>query len=459
MKRILATLLVAALFLTACASTPNAEKKPDNTQPQLPALEGSVAITGDGKEDTQLTAEATLADTAAVPVYQWYLDGEALRDATGATFHVPVNAAGKSITVGVTAEGYSGEVKSEAVAAVANPADFKSMAGMYYASKVIGRVFMNATDATAAQIEWPASGFEFNIDAKGGNLKIHYETNYEATVSVFIDGQEQPRVTFVPIKAGYSCEFPVTAGIHNVKILRDGEPQTIANGYLKLKGVEFAGTVAERPADKELYIEVIGDSISSGIGTLGVYKPGGSHLAQDDSATHTYGFYVAQDLDADYSIVAKGGIGVVQGEGSSGINMMKAYEYTWKWSREEKYSFSRKPDLIILELGANDSLANDVTTALYKQEIQKFIQMLRQIHGEDVPILWLGRRQDNYHGQQLTAVQELIQETGDKNLYAVNFPCGSDGTGGVAGHPSAKNHRDFADQVTAYIKETIGLGK
>jgi len=459
MKRIVAALLVAVLFLTACASTPKTENKPDNTQPQLPALEGTVTITGDGKEDTQLTAEATLVDAAAVPAYQWYLDGEALRDATGATFHVPVNAAGKNITVGVTAEGYAGEVKSEAVAAVANPADFKSMAGMYYASKVIGRVFMNEADATAAQIEWPASGFEFNIDAQGGMLKVLYETNYEATVYVFIDGQEQPRVTFVPIKGGYSCEFPVTAGAHTVKILRDGEPQTIANGYLKLKGVEFAGTVTEKPADKELYIEVIGDSISSGIGTLGVYKPGGSHQAQDDSATHTFGFYVAQDLDADYSIVAKGGIGVVHGTGTPVLNMMDAYEYLWKWGREEKYSFSRKPDLIILELGANDSLDHDVTTELYKQEIQKFIEMLRRIHGEDVPILWLGRKQDNYHGLQLGAVQELIQETGDKNLYAVNFPCGSDGTGGVAGHPSAQNHRDFADQVTAYIKETVGLGK
>ena len=379
-------------------------------------------------------------------------------DTNAPTLQIPVNAAGKTITVGVTAQGYNGEVMSEPVTVAANPADYKTMAGMYHASKVIGRVFVSRQDATAALIQWPACGFEFNVDAQGGTLKIHYETNHESTIAVFIDGVEQERPTLVPIMGGLTCEFPLAAGAHTIKILRDSEPETAQSSHLTLKGVEFAGAVTQKPADKDLYIEIIGDSISSGIGTLGVFKEGGSAKMSDHSATHTYGYYVAQDLNADYSIVAKGGIGVVQGEGAQGINMMTAYEYLWKFSLEDRYSFSRKPDMIILELGANDSFAHNVTTELYKQEIQKFIEKLRYIHGADVPILWLGRLQDNYHGLQYEAVQALIQELGDPNLYAASFPCGSDGTGGVAGHPSAQNHRDFADQVTKFIKENMGIG-
>lgn len=457
MKRVLALFLILCLILCGCTQPPEGTN-PTETTPQLPKLEGTVTVTGDGKEDSLLTAEAAFTDPNATAAYQWYLDGQALTDACDPTLQVPVNAADKVITVGVRAEGYDGEVMSEPVTVTANPADFKSMAGMYHASKVIGRVFLNDKEPTAAQIEWPACGFEFHVDAQGGTLKIHYETNYESTIAVFIDGEEQPRPVLAPVKGGYFCEFALAAGQHTIKILRDYEPQTTVNGYLMLKGVEFAGTVTERPTDKDLYIEIIGDSISSGIGTLGVFEKGGTSKMSDHSATHTYGYYVAQDLDADYSIVAKGGIGVVQGEGSQGINMMTAYEYLWKWSREDLYRCNRKPDLIILELGANDSFANNVSTELYQQEIQKFIQKLRSIHGEDVPILWLGRKQDNYHGKQLTAVQELITQTKDPHLYAVNFPCGSDGTGGVNGHPSAANHRDFADLVTAYLRETVGIG-
>lgn len=472
MKRLFAFCLAAAMILSGCASTQSEEavtqqattgsSAADTTalETTLPParLEGSVTVTGDGKEDTQLTATAALDEPNAVALYQWYLDGAALQDANSPTLQIPVNAAGKTVTVGVRAEGYDNEIMSDPVPVTENPSDYKTMAGMYHSSKVIGRVFLSRKDPTAVQIEWPACGFEFNVDAQGGTLKIHYETNYESTIAVFIDGVEQPRPTLVPIMGGLFCEFPLEAGAHTIKILRDSEPETTQIGHVTLKGVEFAGSVTEKPADKDLYVEIIGDSISSGIGTLGVFTEGGSAKMSDHSATHTYGYYVAQDLDADYSIVAKGGIGVVQGEGSQGINMMNAYEYLWRFSLEDLYCFSRKPDLIILELGANDSFAHNVTTELYKQEIQKFIQMLRQIHGADVPILWLGRLQDNYHGLQYKAVLELIDEMGDPNLYAASFPCGSDGTGGVAGHPSAQNHRDFADQVTKFIKETIGIG-
>lgn len=451
MKKVIAVFLTALLLLAACGEV----ERPD--VPGLPVLEGSVSVKGDGREDTSLLAEVVLEDASAAPVYQWYLDGQALYGANGASVQVPLGTVGKNITVGISAAGYSGELVSQPVTVSENYAEFKTMAGMYHASKVIGRVFPNESDPTAVRIEWPACGLAFNIDALGGTLKVHYETNYETTIAVYIDGQEQSRPTLVPILGGYFCEFPVTAGAHTVKILRDGEPQTTQGSGLRLKGVEFAGTVKEKPADQPLYIEIIGDSISSGVGTLGVFQPGGSAKMQDHSATHTYGVYVAQDLQADYSIVAKGGIGVIQSVGEPLNNMMSAYEYLWRWDTQAPYRFHRMPDLIILELGANDSPEHGVTTDLYKQEIAKFIEMLRRIHGGNVPILWLGRQQDNYHGEQLKAVQALIAELQDPNLYAVSFPCGSDGTGGVNGHPSAENHRAFADLVTAFIRENIGI--
>ena len=141
MKRFFATVLVLAMalsMLAACQKTPDAStaEPTEQTEP-LPALEGTVTITGDGKEDTILTAQTSVAQ----PFYQWLVDGVPMDNANAETFQVPVNAAGKEITVSVGAEGYGNAIVSDPITAVANSSDFKSMAGMYHASKILGRVF------------------------------------------------------------------------------------------------------------------------------------------------------------------------------------------------------------------------------------------------------------------------------------------------------------------------------
>ena len=410
MKRIFSVLSVLVLLIGLFAGCGKTAEEPaeevETTQP-LPTLEGTVTISGEAKEDTLLTAQTSVT----APLYQWFVDGVPMDNANTENFQVPVNAAGKEITVSVSAEGYGNAILSEGVTAVANPSDYKSMAGMYHASKILGRVFLDQTDPTAAHIEWPASGFEFNIHAEGDSLKIHYDTAYESTLAVFIDGVMQERPILIRKSGGFYCTFPITPGDHTVRVVREFEPQTHEGSYQLLKGVEFKGTVEERPADKDVYIEIIGDSTATGSGAMGVHRPGQGFLTTDYSNTSSFGYQVAKDFDADYSIVAKGNCGFLSGDIIQNKSMTDVYEYWWRWHTEDKYTFLRCPDVIIMKIGMNDSAGAGFSVEQFKEAAEKFILRLREIYGEEPIILWFDSvTSSTYRDSQFTAMQELQQK-------------------------------------------------
>ena len=450
---------VVLLSLFAGCGKQAEEKTEAPTEPTKPALTGTVTISGEGKEDTPLTAETSVAD----PFYQWFVDGVPVDNANSQVFQVPVNAAGKAITVSVGADGYDGSILSEGVTATANPSDYKSMAGLYPTSKILGRVFLDKADPTAAHIEWPASGFEFNIHAEGDSLKIYYDTAYESTLAVFVDGVMQERPILIRKSGGFYCTFPITPGDHTVRVVREFEPQTHDNYFQLLKGVEFVGTVKEAPAKKDIYIEIIGDSTATGSGAMGVHRPGQGFLTTDYSNTSSFGYQVAKDFDADYSIVAKGNCGFLNGDIIQNKSMTDVYEYWWRWHNEDKYTFLRCPDLIIMKIGMNDSAGAGHSLETFKEGAKNFILRLREIYGYEPVILWFDSVTSNtYRNSQFAVMEQLQQELGDDKFFVTQFQHGFDGAGpatSASGLPSAQNQRDLADQITDYLKNTVGFKK
>ena len=455
MKRLLALTLSVIMILslfTACGE--KAEKKEEKP---LPQITGTVSVAGEGMEDTDLLATTDVAD----PQYQWYCDGQPIPNAIYPQLRVPANGAGKAITVAVTAEGYAGEITSEAVTATENPAQYRTMAAMYYASKISGRVFLDTDEQTAARIEWPACGFEFNVEAEGGPMKVYYKTTYESTLAVFVDGVKQERPLLMPVAGGLSFEIQLTAGKHTIKLLRELEPNTYVSQKQMLTGIEFAGKVLDRPADNDLYIEFIGESTATGSGSAGTFRPGAGFLVTDHSNTSSFAYQTAEMLHADYSIVAKGNVGFLNGDVGQNLNMPTVYDYWWRWSSEKPYTAARTPDMIIMKIGMNDTVAAGHSLEGFKEGAKNFISHLRQLYGKDIPIVWFDRINTGYPEEQYNAMLELKEEMGDANFYVTRFDWGLDGAGPATsqvGLASAENHTDIANQLVAYLKEN-GLVK
>lgn len=451
MKRILSLTLVLILTLscfTACGEKKETQKKPAS----LPALKGSVTIQGEGVEDTVLTATTDVKN----PVFRWYMDGSPIANSNTATLYVPINGAGKSITVQVTAEGYTGAVESNAITATANSSNYRSMAGVFYASKISGRVFLDPQTPTAARIEWPACGFEFKVNAQGGPMRVHYETTYESTLAVFVDGEKQTRPLLMPVAGGFYFDIELTAGEHTIKLLRELEPNTYINQKQMLKGIEFAGTFLDKPADNDLFIEFIGESTVTGSGSAGTFRPGAGFLTTDHSNTSSFAYQTAQMLHADYSLVAKGNMGFLNGDVGQNFNMPFVYDYQWRWSDETPYTYERTPDVIIMKIGMNDTVAAGHTLEGFKEGAKDFIAHLRELHGKDVPIVWFDRTNTGYPEEQYNAMLDLQKELKDENFYVTRFDWGLDGAGPATsqvGLASAANHTDIANQLVAYLKE------
>ena len=317
------------------------------------------------------------------------------------------------------------------------------------ALKLYGR--MSATD-TALTCDFAASGIEFNVTAVGAvKIKIKYVQqtvesgkNDDVYLAVIVDGMTDLKQYKVP--KGQTVELTVakfsTLGEHNIKILRKTE---IKNGLLDLESVTFAGKFETAPENKELYVEFLGDSITSGYGNL---TTNGTSSPQDSDykdALQAYAYLTAQALGADHSLVSNSGIGLTKGYRV--MTMPAFYEAeSYYRSTTKAYTPARVPDIVVINLGTNDQSKSADTTA-FKNDVKALIENIRALYGKDCPIVWAyGMMKDGY----ISYVKEAT--AGMDKVYTVELP---KNTQGGNGHPNLAGHKTASEQLTAFIKENV----
>ena len=267
----------------------------------------------------------------------------------------------------------------------------------------------------------------------GGEAGIAYYT-------VYIDGVRQENrlsgssANAVTLILGKNLE----AGVHTFRILK----QTyVKQARVTFKTLTINGKLIETaPAQKEHYIEFIGDSITCGHGVVG---PDGSAASMDGTAT--FAFNAAEKLGADFSMICVDGIGVVKGYQPEIIG--DVYEYTCKYrSSKTKYDFARKPDVVVINLGTNDAtFASNSNT--FKQKVTDLINTVRDKNG-NLPVLWVyNSMRADYREHAKAAIDALGGESA--GLYMVEFVANASGGNG---HPSAASHISNGNLLADYIK-------
>ena len=114
------------------------------------------------------------------------------------------------------------------------------------------------------------------------------------------------------------------------------------------------------------------------------------------------------------------------------------------------YTPSRSADVVIVELSSNDK-KHDI--AEFQKNLEVMIDMLRQTHGEDAQIVWLGQTRDQYD-----AAMRIIKEREylDDGLHALFFDYGGNGSAALAnqkeGHPNAAEQKELSDALVEYLK-------
>lgn len=317
------------------------------------------------------------------------------------------------------------------------------------------------------------SGIEFNARVKGkvyldvsgvwvtGNTRAAYYT-------VYIDGVRQGER--FKVKQGLKgdvltiADFGETEGDHHIRIVKQTEARYARS---ELTTITMDGTFLDKPKDKELMIEFVGSDLICGMGNyngLPEHEPAVAQTAEYEDGTQSVSFRVAEALNADCSILGVSGMGVA-GTWMPPVTAPLYYQYTSYYrDSEAKYDFAsgRKADVIVLNIGKNDgNIPADrrPTDEVFKATAKEYLELLKEIHGEDVKIIWTyDITQANeetgleYNDCRYKVAEELLAELGGEEAGFYIYQIYTNRLGGQE-HTDMAGHAESAKGLLNFIKE------
>lgn len=339
---------------------------------------------------------------------------------------------------------------------------------------------------------WTGSGIELN--AKSSELWLEVESDfdlYEPWVSIIVNDAPVSRLM---LTAGryWICVFRGMNEnvIKNVKIIKDvqamnGDPDCM----LQLHAVKFDGEFLP-VKEKQYKIEFIGDSITSGEGTVGA-------KAEDDwipmwfSALNNYSKMTSDALNADYRVISESGWGVLTSwDNNPNFSIPQYYDKVCGLLTGDRnkalgalndndFAFWQ-PDVVVVNLGTNDGGAfnspewkDETTGKIYKQRINEdgsynetdvknfedavvnFLIKIRK-YNKKAKIVWVyGMLGIPLMPAIYRAVDTYVKKSGDKKVSICQLPNTTDETVGSRCHPGVLSHERAAKVLTEYIKEIL----
>lgn len=307
--------------------------------------------------------------------------------------------------------------------------------------------------------EWSGSGFEMNVDiAEGGSdLRIGFRCNYGARWKVYVDGEEYgERLVTSNGNKKYTAATAIPAGEHTIALVKDSQPATSRNNYNSILSVAFNGEFLTPPADKELYLEFIGDGYMVGFGALGNSSSStASKIVDETSVTAALPYLTAKAMDADYSIVAHSSIGFETKAGAFRLPALYANRYAYR-ELDKLYKPDRKPDAIIIHAGMDDS-ETDLPMGEFIVTAKNYVETVRKYYkDQSIPVIWLYNTM--YHTVRTGEIRALEEYMGPgSNVYAFECVYGANGSGSTetARHPSAEDHQKTVDILVPFLQQLL----
>jgi lysophospholipase L1-like esterase len=265
----------------------------------------------------------------------------------------------------------------------------------------VGRV--DTTTPTAPRFGWSGTGFIAQISGTGLTAAISLTASNEIyNFKTVVDGTPQPAFTGPSSDNTYALASGLAAGTHTVELYRQTEG---GEGTATLTGLTVAdGALLDPPPGPARLIEVIGDSITCGYGTLGALAD--TDCFPTESVWDAWGSVAARTLGAEVSTVCASGRGVVQNYDGTTIGTVPLlYPLTLANSDTPVWDFHIEPDAVVINLGTNDINKGD-PGAPFTQTYQTLLQTVRTNYPHTYIIAILGPL---LSGGNLAIIQGYIQ--------------------------------------------------
>lgn len=294
--------------------------------------------------------------------------------------------------------------------------------------------------------DWTCSGFEFVVDIKGGDLSIRTNTTAGSYFRAFVDGQTWDSDDGTPYFTVNGIQdivlSGISAGVHTVRVIK-------VTGYTLsracFESMTFYGELLteQTPSAHDLYIEFVGDSISCGWGIIGNHQ--GAYTDQDGSRAYPY--MVAEAMNADYAVTALSGQGLLMGT----PGMTKGYLYGSPLRNDTQlYPFSRKADIVIINIGTNDYGYRDqygITREDFRNAYLNFIRTVYNKNGKNCKIYCL------YNSMNDTFASTILEVCASLGGEAAGlYPVRMNRTN--SGHPNLEEQSEYADMLVDLLTRT-----
>ncbi|MCK6601592.1 MAG: GDSL-type esterase/lipase family protein [Bacteroidetes bacterium] len=323
------------------------------------------------------------------------------------------------------------------------------------------------SDPEAPRLSSSASGVRFRFEGK--KVEVHLQDQFQNGsdfnyLAVELDGVYQGRFPTEKGKTVYLLADDLAAGSHTLVLAKATEAQ---NGW-----VEFRGVTCDRllspPAEPKRKIELIGNSITCGMGVETADIPCGSaNWFDQHNAFLAYGPVLARRLDAGVLLSSVSGIGVYRNWNSDGPVMPEVYGNLYlDGNASKKWDSGRfQADLVTVCLGTNDFSDGDGKTARAPLDSSRFVsayirflKTLRETHPGSRILLLSSPMVNGDRSRQLVRWLEVIlserQKSGESSLFLFTWSTGY--SGGCTTHPDRDDHRRMADELEPVIRSIMG---
>lgn len=342
----------------------------------------------------------------------------------------------------------SGSAAVPALAAVDVPANDPNI-------QYFGRFDM--ADPLKPRFDWPGCAIQARFTGTSITVKISGGQN---DFNVIIDGQWKSKLT-VDGKTVQVAASGLADGTHTLLLSKRTEGSqgiTTFAGFQLEDGKALAAPPA-RPAHK---IQFIGDSFTAGYGAEATTLICSDRRPFDNNYV-AFGPLTARAVDAEYSIQAVSGYGLLHNYGDtqplSAQPMPSVFDRTLFSSESPKWDMSKWiPDLIVIALGTND-----FSTAVKPSEAQYlagYADFLSKIRGwfPNAQILCMTYSVDNFQKKYVDTVVARATAQGDAKIHRVHMPA-LDNPADLACdyHPNVIGHQKYSAALLPSGKQYLGI--
>ena len=375
------------------------------------------------------------------------------------------------------------ETTSEAVHDIDPEAEGKGMEGVpyFYSPRPEEITFVPSAESVKysgrhieyndiSYLSYTCSAVRFNMTGDRAEAVLvsnggAYSDRQQGWIGVEINGELTKRIRLEDGEQSYILYEGEELKNAEIAIVKLTENQMTNTG---IKSITCNASRIAPAAEKELQIEVIGDSITCGYSNEADGPEYGFNCDYENGAA-TYGYLTANALNADYSLVCISGLGLISnytdtvGEREDYLLLNDVYKYTDTNFEQRRgieplseWDFGEGSDIVVINIGTNDySYTGRDEDRQYEfyEAYYAFLGDVRQ-HNPDAEIVCtMGIMGAELFGQIEEAAEDFSRDNSDDRIHTMKFDYQSeeDGYGGDY-HPSVATHKKAAAQLAAFLE-------